>query len=106
MNVMSPPVSACELNLDSLVGPTHNYAGLAAGNLASQRYKNLTSHPRQAALQGLEKMKLLDDLGVPQAVLPPQRRPDIFTLRRLGFGTHNSSDADVLAAARQAPHLL
>jgi succinylarginine dihydrolase len=91
-------MNSVELNLDGLVGPTHNYAGLAAGNLASQRNRKSVSHPRAAALQGLAKMKYLADLGVPQAILPPQERPDIAALRRLGFG---GNDAQVLQAACQ-----
>ncbi len=90
--------SAREVNFDAIVGPTHAYAGLAMGNLASQRHKHAVSHPRQAALQGLAKMKLLADLGIPQAVLPPQRRPDLDMLRRLGF---SGDDAAVLSAAGQ-----
>jgi succinylarginine dihydrolase len=56
---------AHEVNFDGLVGPTHNYAGLARGNLASMRNKGKISNPRQAALEGLAKMKCLADLGVP-----------------------------------------
>ena len=97
-------MTALEFNFDALVGPTHNYAGLAKGNLASQENRRLVSHPRWAALQGLEKMKFVADLGVPQCVLPPQMRPDMTALRRLGF---SGSDAAVLEkASRDAPHLL
>ena len=93
-----------EANFDGLVGPTHNYAGLAFGNLASLRNLGAISQPRAAALQGLTKMKALADLGLPQAVLPPQERPHLSSLRRLGFA---GSDAQVLArAAREAPRLL
>ena len=95
---------AYEVNFDGIVGPTHNYAGLSYGNLASQKFKLSVSNPREAALQGLAKMKFLSDLGVKQAVLPPQLRPDLGTLRRAGFG---GSDADVIAAAyREDPRLL
>jgi succinylarginine dihydrolase len=95
---------AFEVNFDGLVGPTHNYAGLSYGNLASQRSRASISNPRAAALQGLAKMKLLADLGLKQAVLPPQERPHLPTLRRLGFA---GSDAEVLAQAqRQAPEVL
>ena len=38
----------------------------------------------QAALEGLAKMRWVHQLGVPQAVLPPQPRPSIALLRRLG----------------------
>jgi len=64
-----------EVNFDGLVGPTHNYAGLAHGNLHSVNNKNKPSNPRRAALQGLDKMKLMHDLGYKQAIIPPQERP-------------------------------
>lgn len=97
-------MNAVEVNFDGLVGTTHNYAGLALGNLASQRSAGVTSDPRAAAHQGLYKMKALHELGIRQAVLPPQERPAIDVLRRLGF---SGSDAAVLAgAARTAPRLL
>lgn len=90
-----------EANFDGLVGPTHNYAGLSVGNVASILNANLKSSPRQAAKQGLRKMKALHDLGLIQGVLAPQERPDIYTLRKLGF---SGSDARVLEqAAKQAP---
>ena len=43
------------------------------------------SNPREAALQGLEKMRFVASLGVGQAVLPPHPRPSLRTLRALGF---------------------
>jgi succinylarginine dihydrolase len=92
-----------ETNFDAIPGPTHNYAGLSVGNLASQAHTNQPSNPRQAALQVLDEMKFLADIGLSQAVLPPQDRPDIATLRRLGF---TGSDADVLAKAAKHPDLL
>lgn len=97
-------MSATEVNFDGLVGPTHNYAGLSHGNVASMSHRGATSNPREAALQGLAKMKFLADLGVPQAVLPPHERPSLETLRSLGF---TGSDSAILAAAaQQAPELL
>ncbi len=94
---------AHEVNFDGIVGPTHNYAGLSYGNLASLRFKQSVSHPREAALQGLAKMKLLADLGVKQAVLPPHERPDLEALRRLGF---SGSDGQVLDRARREDPVL
>ncbi|MCY7294115.1 N-succinylarginine dihydrolase [Alteromonas sp. a30] len=92
-----------EVNFDGLVGPTHNYAGLSFGNVASLNNANAKSSPKQAALQGLGKMKALADMGMAQGVLAPQERPDIHMLRRLGF---SGSDADVLkAAAEKAPEV-
>jgi succinylarginine dihydrolase len=93
-----------EVNFDGLVGPTHHYGGLGIGNLASQRHRHEVANPRAAALEGLAKMRLMLDLGLPQAVLPPQPRPLVPALRRLGF---SGDDAAVLAtAARDAPDLL
>lgn len=87
---------AFEINFDGIVGLTHNYAGLSFGNVASLANKDSISNPRQAALQGLKKMKFLADLGIKQAVLPPHERPHIPTLRLLGF---EGSDEAVLAQA-------
>lgn len=93
-----------EANFDGLVGPTHHYAGLAHGNVASARNADKPSNPREAALQGLRKMKALHDLGLPQGVLPPHERPLLPALRALGFA---GSDAQVLRRARdEAPGLL
>ena len=93
-----------EVNFDGIVGPNHNYAGLAAGNLASQNNRQCVSHPKQAALQGLQKMKLLNDLGIKQAVLPPQERPNLELLRQLGF--EGNARKLLNDTAKQAPHLL
>lgn len=105
MNNLSPLSMYQEYNFDGLVGPTHNYAGLSHGNLASMRNKQLPSNPRAAALQGLEKAITLADLGIPQAILPPLERPHIAMLRSLGFD--QKDERAVLAkAARAAPDLL
>ncbi len=64
-----------EYNFDGLIGPTHNFAGLGVGNVASQSNKHATSNPREAALQGLRKMRLLYDMGIKQAIIPPHERP-------------------------------
>jgi len=85
-----------EVNFDGLVGPTHNYAGLSDGNVASVSNANNNSNPKEAALQGLKKMKALHDLGLKQGIFAPQERPDIYTLKRLGF---HGSDAQILSAA-------
>jgi succinylarginine dihydrolase len=101
-NVMNGNVR--EVNFDGLVGPTHNYSGLAHGNVASMSHGGLVSNPKEGALQGLLKMKSLMDAGYAQGVLPPQQRPDVGALRDLGFSGSNS---DVLnRAAKEAPQLL
>ncbi|MBB5661648.1 N-succinylarginine dihydrolase [Brevundimonas halotolerans] len=93
--------TAVEANADGLIGPTHSYAGLSPGNLASSLHAGKASNPRAAVRQGLDKMKVLADLGLPQFVLPPQERPDIPFLRSLGF---TGSDARVLEQAwKDAP---
>lgn len=93
-----------EANFDGLVGPTHNYAGLSIGNVASLNNAKNTSNPKQAAKQGLQKMKSLSELGLVQGVLAPQERPDVYTLRRLGF---TGTDSEVISkAAKQAPAVL
>lgn len=93
--------TAVEANADGLIGPTHSYAGLSPGNLASSLNAGEASNPRAAVLQGLDKMKRLADLGLPQFVLPPHERPHIPFLRSLGF---TGSDAAVLEQAwKDAP---
>lgn len=93
-----------EVNFDGLIGPNHNYSGLAFGNLASSRNAKNTSSPKQAALQGLEKMRTLLKLGYKQGFMLPQERPDLSVLREIGF---QGDDAQVLkAVSEQAPHLL
>ncbi len=96
-------MSAVEVNFDGLVGPTHNYGGLAHGNLASAANEGKVSNPREAALQGLGKMRALMRMGVPQGVLPPHERPHVSSLRKMGFG---GSDADVIRAASRASPLV
>lgn len=78
-------MSAREFNFDGLIGPTHNYAGLSFGNVASASHQNQPSSPRAAALQGLGKMKFIAGLGIGQCILPPLRRPRFEFLRQLGF---------------------
>lgn len=92
---------AVEANADGLVGPTHSYAGLSPGNLASEGNRGAASNPRAAMLQGLDKMAVVAALGIPQFVLPPHERPHLPFLRSLGFG---GDDGAVLQAAwSQAP---
>lgn len=92
------------MNFDGLPGPTHNYSGLARGNLAAERNAMQAANPREAALQGLAKMRALAARGFAQAVLPPHERPDVRALRAAGFA---GRDHDVIAAAaRDAPALL
>jgi succinylarginine dihydrolase len=83
-----------EINFDGIVGPSHNYAGLSAGNLAATSNAGNISRPREAALQGLEKMRANAALGLPQGWFMPLARPDDPWLTTLG-----ATDATI------APHL-
>lgn len=96
---------AYEVNFDGIVGPTHTYGGLSYGNIPSQTNQYTSSNPREAALQGLQKMKFLaDTYSLKQAVLPPHERPHLATLRRLGF---TGSDTHILSEAfKFSPELL
>jgi len=97
-------VKTHEWQFDGLVGPTHNYAGLAYGNKASAMNAGAVSNPRAAALQGLDKMAFVRSLGIKQAFLPPQKRPLLGALKPLGF---TGNVRDVLNKVHQtAPELL
>ena len=93
-----------EINFDGLVGPSHNYAGLSFGNLASMGNAGAVSCPRTAALQGLAKMRAMLDMGLPQGILLPHPRPDIAWLRGLGFAGDDTSVCETAYA--QEPALL
>ncbi len=73
-----------EINFDGLVGPSHNYAGLSLGNLASASHGGDPSYPRAAALQGLDKMRHNLALGLAQGFFAPLPRPDQAFLAALG----------------------
>lgn len=92
------------LNLDGLVGPSHNYAGLSRGNIASYHHSGETSSPKEAALQGLEKMWFLHRLGIAQGLLLPHPRPDLSLLQAAGF--RGPAASLIIQASRQAPGLL
>ena len=93
-----------EINFDGIIGPTHNYAGLSQGNLASQKNLHQTSNPQAAALQGLDKMRLIMEQGIPQGFFLPHERPHLPTLRKLGFG---GTDEEVInQVGKKNPALL
>jgi succinylarginine dihydrolase len=77
-------MSMSEINFDGIIGPSHNYAGLSLGNLASARNAGAVSQPRAAALQGLEKMRSNIQLGLVQGIFVPQPRPARSWLAELG----------------------
>ncbi|WP_260582521.1 N-succinylarginine dihydrolase [Sphingopyxis sp. PET50] len=73
-----------EINFDGIIGPTHNYAGLSRGNIASANNAGDVSQPRAAALQGIDKMRHNLALGLPQGFFTPLDRPDAAWLEVLG----------------------
>ena len=73
-----------EINFDGIIGPSHNYAGLSLGNLASTSHRGEVSRPRAAALQGIDKMRANLALGLVQGVFVPQPRPALAWLADLG----------------------
>jgi succinylarginine dihydrolase len=74
-----------EINFDGIVGPSHNYAGLSPGNLAATSNAGLTSRPREAALEGVAKMRANLALGLIQGILPPHDRPNARWLEALNI---------------------
>jgi len=89
-----------EVNFDGIVGPSHNYAGLSLGNVASAKSYGKTSYPRAAALQGLTKMRgNLARFGH-QGFLLPLPRPNTALLEQLGQGSEQNPA--LLAAAYSA----
>jgi succinylarginine dihydrolase len=91
-----------EINFDGIVGPTHNYAGLSLGNLASKKNAGQTSHPRAAALQGLAKMRANLRLGLTQGILLPHRRPDGEWLATLATDAANAGPLWAAATSASA----
>lgn len=79
-----------EMNFDGIIGPSHNYAGLSRGNIASANNAGDVSQPRAAALQGIGKMRHNLSLGLPQGFFMPLNRPDAPWLETLGTTLEDS----------------
>ena len=89
-------MSLTEINFDGIVGPSHNYAGLSLGNIASASHAGDPSYPRAAALQGVAKMRgNLARLGV-QGFFVPLPRPNGALAQALAL---NGSEPAQLRAA-------
>ena len=99
-----------EVNFDGIVGPSHNYAGLSFGNIASMGHAGQVSEPRAAALQGIAKMRANLALGLTQGIFLPHKRPNRDWLARLGTTiddaeptlTANAMSASAMWAANAA----
>ncbi|QLC24025.1 N-succinylarginine dihydrolase [Parasphingopyxis algicola] len=94
-------MALAEINFDGIIGPSHNYAGLSLGNLASAQNAGRISEPRAAALQGIEKMRTNIRLGLVQGAFLPQRRPDTAWLATLSTDAAHAGPA-LLANAMSA----
>lgn len=93
-------MSLVEINFDGIVGPSHNYAGLSLGNIASASHKGDVSYPRAAALQGIAKMRSNMALGLAQGFLLPLPRPNFGLMRDLAID--ESAPRQLLATAWSA----
>ncbi len=90
-----------EINFDGIIGPSHNYAGLSPGNIASANNAGAASEPRAAALQGVEKMRANLRLGLAQGFFMPLDRPNKAWLSGLATDME-SADPHIKAAAFSA----
>jgi succinylarginine dihydrolase len=90
-----------EINFDGIIGPSHNYAGLSVGNLASSNNAGAPSYPKAAALQGIEKMRANLRLGLAQGFFMPLDRPNQNWLSGLSTDMQ-SAEPHIRAAAFSA----
>ncbi|WP_430386181.1 N-succinylarginine dihydrolase [Blastomonas fulva] len=90
-----------EINFDGIIGPSHNYAGLSLGNIASASNAGAVSEPRAAALQGVAKMRANIALGLAQGFFLPLDRPNTGWLASLGCDIA-SAEPHIRAAAFSA----
>lgn len=93
-----------EINIDGMIGPTHHYGGLGVGNIASHAHRLQASNPRQAALEGLAKAKLVSELGILQFLWLPPQRPNLELLQSFGF--RGSVHEQIKEAFLTAPRVL
>jgi succinylarginine dihydrolase len=96
-------VSLREINFDGIVGPSHNYAGLSLGNLASTKNAGHVSWPRKAALEGLAKMRANLALGLSQGIFPPHSRPNRAWLQDLATDIEHAEPALAANAMSASP---
>lgn len=93
-------MALAEINFDGIIGPSHNYAGLSLGNLASASNAGDLAYPRAAALQGLAKMRHNMALGLVQGFFLPLPRPNATFLAAIG--ADGTEDRRLNAAAWSA----
>ncbi len=96
-----PDMATVEINFDGIIGPSHNYAGLSLGNLASSNNAGAPSYPKSAALQGIEKMRANLRLGLAQGFFLPLDRPNLNWLSLLATDMQ-SAEPHIRSAAFSA----
>ena len=67
--------------IDCIPGPTHHFGGHAIGNLPSMEFKETPSNPKKAALEWLEKVNIVNQMGAHQCIIPPHPRPLLCDLK-------------------------
>ena len=92
-----------EINFDGIVGPSHNYAGLSFGNVASMSHRGRVSKPRAAALEGIDKMRANLEAGLAQGIFVPHPRPNREWLSRLGTSIEDADPALAANAMSASP---
>jgi succinylarginine dihydrolase len=101
MSHAGEPAVLAEINFDGIIGPSHNYAGLSPGNIASGNNAGAISQPRAAALQGVEKMRKNLQLGLAQGFFMPLDRPNHAWLGAIATDMANA-ESHIRAAAFSA----
>jgi succinylarginine dihydrolase len=82
-----------EINFDGIVGPSHNFSGLSLGNLAATQNAGNLAHPRDAAVEGVAKMRANLALGLAQGILLPHERPNGVWLEALATSMERAGPA-------------
>ena len=68
-------MSLIQAFIDCIPGPSNHFGGHSYGNIASMASKDNSLNPQKAALQWLEKVKKVHELGGTQFIFPPHPRP-------------------------------
>ncbi|EWH12362.1 succinylarginine dihydrolase [Catenovulum agarivorans DS-2] len=84
-----------EVNFDGQIAPSHEFAGLSEGNIASTQHKGLSANYHKALKQWQAKVELITSLGIKQYKLPLLQRPDPELLANLGLSIQDLSRPNV-----------
>jgi succinylarginine dihydrolase len=97
-------MSAREFNFDGLVGPSHNYAGLSFGNVASFSNVKSASNPRWPRCRAWPRCARWPRAASRRRCCRRRTRPNFRLLRRLGF--HRQRRRRAGQGRREAPVIL